>query len=82
MDLQALRFQHGAREGADRAFAVGAGDMDDGRDFAFGMAELGEETLDAAKPHLDAARVQRGETQENRIATDSDVAQMPCPLPP
>ena len=46
MDAIARAFQHRARIGADRAFAIGAGDMDDGRHLALGMAELGEQPLE------------------------------------
>ena len=64
----ARAFQHGAQIGADRALAVGAGDMDDRRQFAFGMAELGEQPLDAVEHEIDALGMKREQPFEDGIA--------------
>ena len=61
VDVHALagRLQHRLEEGRRRALAVGAGDVDDGRQAAFGIAELGEQRLDAAEREVDQPRMQR-----------------------
>ncbi len=68
MDLETLRLQHGAREGADRALAIGAGDMDDGRQFLFGMAEIGEQPDDPVQDQIDPLGVKRQKPFEDPVA--------------
>ena len=49
----------GAQHGDDRALAVGAGDVDHRRQPALGVAERGEQPLDAAERQVDDLGVQR-----------------------
>ena len=61
VDVHALarRLQHGLEVGRGRALAVGAGDVDDGRQAILRVAELGQQPLDAAERKVDQLRVQR-----------------------
>src|SRR5579872_121714 len=65
---QPLRFKHGARKGADRAFAVGAGDMDHRRKLFLGIAEIIEQTLNAPEREIDLLGMKLQQPFENRRA--------------
>ena len=47
VDREALRFQHGAAEGTGRALAIGAGDMDHGRQLQLRIAQVMQQPQDA-----------------------------------
>ena len=68
VDAGAAGLEAGAQRGDDRALAVGAGDVDDRRQPALGMAERGEEPLDAAEREVDDLGVQRRQPVEDRVA--------------
>ena len=65
VDAGAAGLEAGAQRGDDRALAVGAGDVDDRRQPALGMAERGEEPLDAAEREVDDLGVQRRQPVED-----------------
>ena len=67
VDVHALarRFEHGAHEGDRRPFAVGAGNVDHGRNAAFGVAERIEDAPDAVERQVDALGMQRQQPREN-----------------
>src|SRR5579864_788849 len=65
---QPLRFKHGARKGADRAFAVGAGDMDHRRKLFLGIAEIIEQALNAPEREIDLLGMKLQQPLENRRA--------------
>ena len=67
MDPGAGRLEAGAQHGDDRALAVGAGDVDDRRQPALGMAERGEQPLDAAEREVDDLGVERGQPVEDAV---------------
>ena len=69
IDMHALagRFKNRAHEGDGRAFAVGAGDMDQRRQFLFGMIERGKQALDAIERQIDALWMQRQEPRQNGV---------------
>ena len=68
MHRMAARFQHGAGEGADRTFAVGAGDVNDRRQFAFGMAEIGQQPQDPIQHQVDLLGMECQKPFENCVA--------------
>ena len=70
IDVHALaeRLGDGAGEGEERALAVGAGDMQHRRQLLFGLAERGEQPLDAPKRQVDRLRVQLLQPLEQRVA--------------
>ena len=53
------RFEDGARKRDGRALAVGAGDVNERRQAAFGMIERREQALDSAERQIDAPRMKR-----------------------
>ena len=59
VDALAGRLQHCLEQRGGGTLAVGAGDVDDGRQAVLRIAELGEQRLDAAKRQVDAPRMQR-----------------------
>ena len=69
IDMHALagRFQDRAHEGDGRAFAVGAGDMDQRRQLLFGMIERGKQALDAVERQVDALGMQRQEPRQDGV---------------
>ena len=69
VNFQSLRFQHRAAEGAGRALAVGAGDMDHRRQLALGMIELIEQPQDAVQHQIDLLGMKRQQPFEDRVAT-------------
>ena len=79
VDVHALAggLQHGLEEGRHRALAVGAGDVDDRRQALLGMAELGQQRLDAAERQVDQPRVQRLQLGQNVIARGHRGARLP-----
>ena len=68
MHALAQRLGDGADEGDERALAVGAGDMDHGRQLLLGMVKGREQTLDAPERQIDRLRVQRLQALEQRVA--------------
>ena len=60
-------FQDRAQEGDGRALAVGAGDVDDRRQFALGMIERAEQPLDAPERQVDALGMQRDQPREDGV---------------
>ena len=58
----------GAEHRHHRALAVGAGDVDDRRQAALGVAEGGEQPLDAGEDEVDDLGVQRGQAVEDAVA--------------
>ena len=74
MDAVALRLPAWRAEGADRALAVGAGDMDDRRQLALGIAELGQQPQDAVQRQVDllgCSASSRSRTASLRVCLDS-----------
>ena len=69
MHAQPLRFQHGAAEGAGRALAVRARDMDDGRQFLLRVAQIGEQPQDAVQRQVDLLGMKRQQPFENSVAS-------------
>ena len=69
IDVHALagRFEDRAHEGNGRAFAVGAGDMDQRRQFLFRMIERGKQALDAIERQVDALGMQRQEPRQDGV---------------
>ena len=70
IDMHALaeRFGDGAGEGEEGALAVGAGDMHDRRKLVLGVAESGEQPLDAPERQVDRLRVQLLQPLQQRVA--------------
>ncbi len=68
VDALARGLQHGAQEGDRGALAVGARDMDDRRQRAFGIAERIEQPLHAAERKIDCAGMKRKKPRENGAA--------------
>ena len=68
MHLAPARLQHGAGEGADRALAVRAGDMDHRRHASFGMTERDEQPENSVQRQIDLLGVELEEPVENRVA--------------
>ena len=64
MDLEPGRLQRGAQEGAGRALAVRAGDMEHRGQGALGMAELREQGGNPLEPQYVAPRRQAGQPVE------------------
>ena len=64
---QAGGLQHRAQEGDGRALAVGAGDMDDRRQLALGMAERGEHAPHAVERQIDPLGMQREQPRQNGV---------------
>ena len=58
------RFQHGAQEGAGGAFAVGPGNVEDGRQAVLGVVKAFEQRGDALQPERVATGRERGEAIE------------------
>src|SRR6202451_1701375 len=67
MHALAGRFEDRAHEGNGRAFAVGAGDMDQRRQFLFRMIERGKQALDAIERRVDALGMQRQQSRQDGI---------------
>ena len=68
VDALARRLQHGFQERGGGALAVGAGDMDDGGQAGFGVAELGEQRLDAAERQVDQLGMQLPQLGQEIVA--------------
>ena len=70
VDMNAIsrRLQHGAQIGDDRALAVGAGDMDDGRQAALRMAQALEQPPGAVQGQIDDLGMQLGQPLQDQIA--------------
>ena len=64
VDAQARGFQDRAQIGDRRALAVGAGDMDDRRQFALGMIEPLQQPMHPLEIEIDALRMQRGQPRD------------------
>ena len=64
MGAEARSLDRGAQEGAGRALAVGAGDVEDGRERPLRIAEPGEEFGDALQPENVAAGRERRQPVE------------------
>ena len=64
VDAQARRFQDRAQIGDRRTLAIGAGDMDHRRQFAFGMIEPLQQPLHPLEAEIDAAGMQRGQPRD------------------
>ncbi len=69
IDMHALarRLEDRAHEGDGRAFAVGAGDVDDRRQAPLRMIERGEKPLDAIERKIDALGMQRQEPRQHGV---------------
>src|SRR5262249_22706982 len=63
----ARRFEDRPHEGDGRAFAVGAGDVNERRQPPFRMIERGKKPLDAAERQIDAFGMQRQEPREDGV---------------
>ncbi len=61
------RLQHRAQESDRGAFAVGAADMDHGRQLALRIAERGKQPVQPPKRKIDPFRVKCAESGENFI---------------
>jgi hypothetical protein len=68
----ARRLQHGFEVGHGRAFAVGAGDVDDGRHPGLRVAELRQQPLDAAQREVDELGMQGPQLGQQLIARAHD----------
>ena len=71
---QAGRFGNGAHGGNGRAFAVGAGDVHDGREAVLRIAQLRHQPADAVEREVDRLRMQLGQAVEDRIGAQLFVA--------
>ena len=67
VDLQPGRLGDGAQIGAGRALAVGSGDMDHRPHRKLGVAERGQQPLDATGGQVDQRRVQRPKALDRRV---------------
>ena len=67
VDLVPGSFERGAQEGAGRALAVGAGDMEDGREPVLRPAEAVEQCGDALEPEAVAGIDRRSQPVELRL---------------
>jgi hypothetical protein len=70
VDVHALAgcLQHGLEIGRSRALAVGAGNVDDGRQARLRIAELGQQPLDAAERKVDQLGMQDPQLGQQLIA--------------
>ncbi len=68
VDAGAGRLEAGADHRDGRSLAVGAGDVDHRRQAPFGMAEDGEQALDAAEGEVDDLGVEAGQAVEDAVA--------------
>ena len=68
MHAFAERLGDGAGEGEERAFAVGAGDMQHRRQLLLGMTERGEQALDPPERQVDRLRMELFQPLQQRIA--------------
>ena len=68
VDAVAGALEAGAEHGDGRALAVGAGDVDHRRQAALGVAEGGEQALDAGEREVDDLGVERGQAVEDAVA--------------
>jgi hypothetical protein len=59
VDAIGRRFEESAQESDGRTLAVGAGDMHHRRQLVLGVAEIGQQPLDALKREIDQFRVER-----------------------
>ena len=64
---KARRLQDRAHERDGRAFAVGAGHVDHGRQLEFGVPEALQQPLDAVERQVDALGMQRKQPREDRV---------------
>ena len=64
VDAKAGSFQDRAQIRDGRTLAIGAGDMDHRRQFAFGMAEPLQQPVHAVEAEVDPARMQRGQPRD------------------
>ena len=64
VNAEARRFKDRAQDRDRRAFAVGAGDMNRGRQFALGMAETREQAMNAAERKVNLFGVEAREPFE------------------
>ena len=64
VDAQARRFQDRAQIGDRRTLAVGAGDVDDRRQFAFGMIEPLQQPMHPLEAEIDPLRMQRRQPRD------------------
>ena len=68
MHALAERLGDGAGEGEERAFAVGAGDMQHRRQLLLRMTERGKQPLDAPERQVDRLRMQLFQPLQQRVA--------------
>ena len=68
MHAFAERLGDGAGESEERAFAVGAGDMQHRRQLLLGMTECGEQALDPPERQVDRLRMELFQPLQQRIA--------------
>ncbi len=67
MDAIARRLGHGAEIGDQRALAVGAGDMDNGRQLQVRRTEVRQQAFGALQPEIDQSRVKPHDALQKRI---------------
>ena len=60
-------FEHRPHEGDRRTFAIGAGNVDQGRQAPFWIIESRKQSLDAAKRQVDALGMQRKQPRQDRV---------------
>ena len=72
VDVHALArgLEHGLEEGGRRALAVGAGDVDDGRQALLRVAELVEQPRDAAERKVDQLGMQRPQLGQQSVTRE------------
>ena len=68
MDLEARGFEDRPQRRAGRAFAVGARDVEDRRQAAFGMAEPFQQRAHPVEREVDRLRVKAHQPFEDRVA--------------
>ena len=66
-------FVESAQEGDHRSLAVGAGDVDGGRQMAFGVTQRREQSLDTPERQIDCFGVEALDPLESRLATPDRV---------
>ena len=67
MDARARSLEHRAHERDGGTLAVGAGDVDDGRQPALRMAKLLQQSPDAIEREVDQLGMQRQEPRNDRV---------------
>ena len=66
MDTLPVSLKAGADHGQCRTLAVGAGKMNNGRNFAFRMIKIGKQALRPVQCQIDALGIQRFQPIENQ----------------